>query len=83
MVSRRPPKIAELTVYALAPFDKKGHVVELRKRFRECLRKNGEWEARKFAYWQALSRRSRNQRGCAIVVAGAADWRGDDAGGAC
>ena len=30
-----------------------------------------------------LSRRSRNQRGYAIVVAGAATWRGDNAGGAC
>jgi putative DNA primase/helicase len=29
-----------------------------------------------------LSRQSRNQEGCAINIAGAADWRGDDAGGA-
>ncbi len=30
-----------------------------------------------------LSRQSRNQTGCAIIPAGAADWRGDDAGGTC
>ena len=30
-----------------------------------------------------LSRRSRNQRGYAIVAAGAGTWRGDNAGGAC
>jgi transposase len=31
----------------------------------------------------SLSRTSRNQKGCAIIPAGAGDWRGDDAGGAC
>ena len=30
-----------------------------------------------------LSRTSRNQKGCAIIRAGAANWRGDDAGRAC
>ena len=30
-----------------------------------------------------LSRQSRNQKGCAIISAGAANWRGDNAGGAC
>ena len=30
-----------------------------------------------------LSRQSRNQEGCAINIAGAGNWRGDNAGGAC
>ena len=33
--------------------------------------------------FNSLSRQSRNQEGCAINIAGAGNWRGDNAGGAC
>jgi hypothetical protein len=55
MKSRRPPKHVELVVYLLAPFDRRRHVYELRKQYRQCLRKHGEKEAKKLAYRCMLS----------------------------
>jgi hypothetical protein len=40
-------------------------------------------ETKRYGAPVILSRTSRNQKGCAIIRAGAANWRGDDAGRAC
>jgi len=55
------------------------HPHNLRRSSRHCVRGN----QRAPFHAVHLSRTSRNQKGCAIIRAGAANWRGDDAGRAC
>jgi hypothetical protein len=53
--NRRPPKIVERIVHALAPFDTEPHLLDLRRRYRNTLRKKGEKAARRFAYREAVN----------------------------
>lgn len=52
--NRRPPKVAELIVYASAPCDREAFVIDLRRRYRHRLRIRGEKAARRLAYKEAI-----------------------------
>ena len=50
--NRRPPKIGEIIVATMAPFDTKAYLIDLGRRYRDNLQK-GEKAARKLAYREA------------------------------
>ena len=54
MKKRRPPRLVEWIVYWTAPFDRRDHVWDLRCNYRRRLRRNGEREARRYAYREAF-----------------------------
>src|SRR5271157_1405524 len=51
--NRRPPKIGEIIVATMAPFDTDAYLIDLGRRYRDNLHKKGEKAARKLAYREA------------------------------
>jgi hypothetical protein len=54
MKKRQPPKLAQVIVYCPVPEDRKEYVLDLRMRYRDRLRLEGEKQARSFAYREAF-----------------------------